>query len=305
MPRLLPRARRLAGPAVVAVLLVALGVVVTGTREPAEASAGRASGVSTGGAAAGLGRAMWVWNQPAPKTLVSFAKSRGVSDLFVSVPPALPSTSRLSWVGAVRDLAAPAGIRLQALGGDPGWVDDPAAAVAWEEAAVSTGLFSGVHVDVEPWQHPRWGSDQAAVVRGYLDTLQRLEDATTLPVDADVSFWLWTVHDDTGRPLDAAVLDRVDAVTVMSYRTTVTGTDSITDIGSHTLDTASAAGKLAHLSVETNDLGSDATARKQTFYGQRESALNAALSQVDTIASASPSYAGVAVHDYAGYDALR
>ena len=129
-------------------------------------------------------------------------------------------------------LAVPAGIRLQALGGDPGWIDDPAA-------------------------------------------------------------------------VDAAVLARVDKVTVMSYRDTVTGPDSITDIGARTLAAGVTAGKPVRLAVETNNLGSDPVSAKQTFYGSTEAAVNTALDQVDAAESEVASYSGMALHDYTGYSALR
>ena len=280
-----------------------LGLTGAGAAEAAAQPATR-GGVTASASSAGA-RGMWVWNQPTAKNLVSFAQSRGITELFVSVPANLPASARLTWVKAVSKLAVPAGIRLQALGGDPGWLDDPAAAVAWQDAALSTGLFSGVHVDIEPWQRADWNTDQARVVAGYLDTYDRLQAATTLPLEADVPFWLWTLNAADGTPVDAAVLARVDKVTVMSYRNTVTGTDSITDIAARTLAAGVTAGKPVRLAVETNDLGSDPVAAKQTFYGRTEAAVNTALDQVDAAEAGVTSYAGMAVHDYAGYDALR
>jgi hypothetical protein len=285
--------RRLFGPTVLGTLLATAVLSLTGS--------GTAEAATTPSAP----RAMWVWNQPTAKNLVTFAQSRGISELFVSVPADLPTSARLTWVRSVSKLAAPAGIRLQALGGEPGWIDDPAAAVAWERAALSTGLFSGVHADLEPWQHRAWDTDRAAVVRGYLDVLDRLQSASAVPLEADVSFWLWTLGTDDGTPLDAAVLARVDKVTVMSYRNTVAGPDSITDIGARTLATAASAGKPARLAVETNYLGGDPVAVKQTFHGWTETAVNSALAQVDGVEAGSAAYAGTAVHDYVGYEALR
>ena len=304
MPRPLPALRRLLGPAVLGVLLAAAVLGLTGSGAAAAAQAATRSGGTASAQPAG-GRGLWVWNQPTAKTLVSFAQSRGITELFVSVPDNLPASPRLTWVKAVSKLAVPAGIRLQALGGDPGWVDDPAAAVAWQDAALSTGLFSGVHVDIEPWQRADWSTDQARVLAGYLDTYDRLQAATTLPLEADVPFWLWTLATADGTPVDAAVLARVDQVTVMSYRDTVTGPDSITDVAARTLAAGVTAGKPVRLAVETNDLGSDPVAAKQTYYGATEAAVNTALDQVDAAEAGVPSYAGMAVHDYAGYAALR
>ena len=267
--------------------------------------AARTGGPVTGSAQSAWARGMWVWNQPTPKNLVAFAQARGITELFVSVPNNLPTSARLTWVRSVSKLAAPAGIRLQALGGDPGWIDDPAAAVAWQDAALSTGLFSGVHVDLEPWQRADWNTDQARVVAGYLDSYDRLQAATALPLEADVPFWLWTLSTADGTAVDAAVLARVDKVTVMSYRDTVTGADSITDIAARTLAAGVTVGRPVRLAVETNDLGSDPVSAKQTFYGGTEAAVNTALDQVDAAESGVASYAGMAVHDYTGYSALR
>jgi hypothetical protein len=185
-------------------------------------------------------RAMWVWTQPSAKTLVSFARQHGVMDLHLSVPPALPTSSALTWVRSVSKAAAGTGIRLHALGGDPGWVDEPAAALAWQRDALSTGLFTGAHIDLEPWGHPQWNTERDRVVAGYLSTLDALARATDRPVEADIAFWLHTVPTADGTPLDAAVLQRVDRVTVMSYRNTVTGPDSIIDVATTALATAAA-----------------------------------------------------------------
>ena len=138
----------------------------------------------------------------------------------------------------------------------------------------------------------------------YLDLLDRLEAATPLRVEADIAFWLDQVT-VAGERLDEAVLARVDAVTVMSYRNTVTGPDSITGIGAAALAAAARAGKPARLAVETNYLGSDPVSRKQTFHGFTQSQLAAALAAVDGAEAGSSAYAGMAVHDRAGWEALK
>lgn len=254
---------------------------------------------------AAAARAMWVWTQPAPQTLVDYARAHGVTDLFLSVPAHLPTSgAALSWATAVKNLAGPAGIRLQALGGDVGWVDDPAAAVAWEKDALATGLFTGAHVDLEPWQHPQWNTDQAGVLRRYLSTLSQLQDATTLPLEVDVSFWMWTLTTDTGTLVDSAVISLADRITIMSYRNTATGADSITDVGATTLARANAAGRPVRLAVETNYLGSDATAAKQTFYGETSTQLDTAMAAVDSYEAGVATYAGIAVEDYDGWAAM-
>ncbi|MCW2867736.1 MAG: hypothetical protein JWR20_1924 [Marmoricola sp.] len=264
--------------------------------------------LSAPGAAAATGpgaRAEWVWTHPSPRTLVDQARTEGVTELFVSVPPDLGASPDLTWVRSVSERAHAVGIRVAALGGDPGWVDDPAAGVAWARSALATGLFDGLHVDVEPWVRADWTSRRAAVVDGYLEVLRRLQEASTLPLEADVAFWLDTVATSAGGPLDDAVAGLVDALTVMSYRTTATGPDSITAVGAHALATGAAHGIPVRLAVETHDLRPDPDWRKQTFFGQRRSAMALVTAAVDRASAGSPAYRGIAVEDHAGWTAMK
>jgi hypothetical protein len=102
----------------------------------------------------------------------------------------------------------------------------------------------------------------------------------------------------SGDSLEAAVLQLVDAVTVLSYRNFVTGADSIIDISASARTEAQRLSVPCRLAVETKYLGDDAVSRKQTFHGLGKRALNDALSRVDGILGNDSTYAGVAVHDY-------
>lgn len=248
-------------------------------------------------------RATWVWDRPAPEALVASARERGVAELFVHVGPGLATSADHGWVRSVSTLARAAGITIAVLGGDPSWVKRPADALDWQSTSLSTGLFDGVHLDVEPWRRADWDTSRAEVVAGYLEVHRRLAGATNLPVEADVAFWLHEVESADG-PLDAALMRVVDAVTVMCYRNTATGPDSITTIGAHALGTAHDAGIPCRLAVETNYLGPDPVSRKQTFHGLGSSALTRAMAAVDGHEAGDSSYQGIAVHDHAGWRSL-
>src|SRR6478672_3245332 len=82
-------------------------------------------------------RAMWVWDWSDAGSVVRLARTREVDTLFVAVPADLTTSPSLT---RVRDLvmqARSAGLHVDALGGDPGWVDDPTWAVdRWLRPAV-------------------------------------------------------------------------------------------------------------------------------------------------------------------------
>lgn len=253
--------------------------------------------------------ATWLWDQPDPGVLAHRVAARGLRDVFVATPARWVGDDRRDYVRRLRALLPPT-VRLHALGGDPGWVHDPAAARTWLSTARSAGVFEGLHVDVEPWLLPEWGSDREAVVHGYLRVLGGLVATSNLPVEADLAFWLHEVQVRTDGPhpvsrrLDEAVLDLLPGVTVMAYRRAVTGPDSITTLAAPTLAAARARARTCRVGVETRDLGPDPVARKQTFFGRPRQELDAALRLADELLGGWGGWAGLAVHDDTGWAAL-
>lgn len=232
-------------------------------------------------------------------------------DLFVATPVRWAGTRRLSWV---RDVRARLGDRvgLHALGGDPCWLDEPGEARTWLQTAQAAAVFDGVHLDLEPWGHPRWDDDREDVVRRYLMVLEELVTTSVLPVEVDVSFWLHEVQvppggeprlPNRGRLLDA-VLDLVPAVTVLAYRRVVTGPDSITELARPTVVASRERGRGCRLGLETRDVRPDPAADKQTFFGRPRAELDAAMGEVEALLGGWPGWAGLAVHDRAGWVAL-
>jgi hypothetical protein len=250
-------------------------------------------------------RATWVGERHDAGELVPWAVAHGVQELFLGVRPDLAPVSDVRWAREIVRQAHAAGIAVSALGGDQGWVDHPDLALGWSRAVCAMHVFDGVHVDVEPWARSDWDDRRDAVVAGYVDVLRRLAATCPLRLEADVAFWLHDVHTVTGTPLDEAVLRLVDAVTLLSYRNVPTGTDGILDVARRSLEKADRLGVPCRLAVETNDLGPGPVQRKQTFFGRGHAAMTRALEVVDAEAARVPSYAGAAVHDVDGWQALE
>ncbi|GAA3456420.1 hypothetical protein [Dactylosporangium matsuzakiense] len=245
-------------------------------------------------------RAMWLWEQDEPRPVVEWAAANGVRALFAYYDPQA-GPAELRRLATLKGLCDDAGITLDALGGDPSWTTAHATALTWAASAAATGLFHGLHVDVEPYLLPSWPNDKAALVPPYLALLQEMSDATELPVEADVPFWLPTVTLAGGQNLADAVLARVAGVTVMSYRNTATGANSIVGVADDLLRRAGAAAKPARLGAETQALGDCSYC---SFHGTSEERLHTTLSAVDAAAQRYPAFAGIAVHQYESWVAL-
>jgi hypothetical protein len=246
-------------------------------------------------------RSMWLWNQSDPASVVGWATSHGVSEIFVYVRADLPTSGDLPRLIDLKARADAANITLSALNGEPEWTFNHAAALAWQNTAMGTGLFARTHIDVEPYLLNEWTIDQAGTAQAYLDLLSALRANDTRPLEADVPFWYSTIPLGAGNVADE-VLSRVDAVTVMSYRDTATGPNSMMDVGTDMLARASAAGKPVRLAAETQPTPD---CLHCTFYEEGQRYMTRTLARVDPLARAYSGFAGIAIHHYVSWTQLR
>jgi hypothetical protein len=277
-------------------LVSALLVAAAAFSLPGPSSAG-----SAGLTAVNAGtRAMWLWSDAAAADVVSFAVAKGVSEIFVYVSPAVLTNGDLARMQALKQRADIAKIRLTALGGDASWTTNHAAALAWQRTVVRTGIFAGLHVDVEPYLTTGWTDDLQATEKAYLALFDKLRAGSTLPVEADVPFWFGQYSVGTKNLADE-VLARVKAVTVMSYRDTATGPNSIMAISQDWLARGAAAGKRIRLGAETTSLPDCAHC---TFAEEGATRLAQELAKVDAATRQSPAFGGIAVHRYGTWRTL-
>ncbi|MEU7903628.1 hypothetical protein [Actinoplanes sp. NPDC049118] len=240
-------------------------------------------------------RAMWLWGDDPAAEVVPWAVRHNISEIFVHVAPSVLTNGDLARLREMKTLADAQKIKLRALGGDPDWVNDHAAALAWQRAAMTTGLFTGIHLDVEPYLSDGWTTDLRATLTAYLKLLERMRAAAgTLPIEADVPFWLGE-YKVGSRNLADEVLRRVNSVTVMSYRDTGTGVNSILSISQDWLARGRVAGKRVRLGAETGPL---ADCPHCTFHEEGATRLGDELAKVDAATRRSAAFGGIAVHRY-------
>ncbi|GAB7052788.1 hypothetical protein [Catenuloplanes indicus] len=257
--------------------------------------------VATPQSAAGA-RSMWLWSRAEAAEVVPWAAARGVREIFAYVETDVARTPQLARLKEIRKRAGAVGIKLVALNGDPAWIADPAQAVAWRKAVTATGLFAGLHVDVEPHVLPGWAAHRATLGARYLSMLDKLRAGATLPIEADVAFWYGEVTVTGGHNLAAETLKRVDAVTVMSYRDTATGPNSMYEISRDWLTRGTKAGKKVRLGAETAVLTDCAHC---SFAEEGATVLGTELSTLDRAASRDRSYNGISVQHYSTWRNLR
>ncbi len=275
---------------------VVLMMVSAALAVPDASTAGRSTFV----AAPAKTRAMWLWGEEPAAEVVSWAVAEGVSEIFVYVSPTLLVDGDLARLYDMKQRADAARIRLTALGGESSWATDHAAALAWQRTVLRTGVFAGIHLDVEPYLAPGWTTALQATQKSYLALLDKVRAGSTLPLEVDVPFWFGQYRVG-GKNLADEVLKRVAGVTVMSYRDTGTGPNSMLAISQDWLTRGAAAGKRVRLGAETGAL-SDCT--YCTFHEEGATRLAEELAKVDAATRATPAFGGIAVHHYGAWRAL-
>ena len=232
--------------------------------------------------------ALWVWHEAAPDQLVATAASHHVGRLLVWVSPGFSKeSSTIEWLRELHGAAGARGITLDALGGDPEWAVHPDLAARWAAEAVSSGWFERLHLDVEPHALAGWNSSSAQLLDGMLDALRAAVRAG-LPVDADVPYWLNTVHATDGMDGLTAVCGVASSITVMAYQDRES---AIERVSTAAIDSAARAGIPVWVGVNLSKPVDDAPS--SSLWGADDATIATVLSNV----AETPGAAGVAIHD--------
>jgi len=190
------------------------------------------------------------------------------------------------------------GIEVLALSGAPGWTKHHAPALAWAHRAVRLAPFDGLHLDVEPHALRHWRHHEPALAADYLALLDELAPLPG-PLEVDVQFAYGRVVLDDGSDFADDILQRVDGVTVMSYRDTAEGQNGMIAIAADWLTRATSAQRPIWLAAETNELSDCPYC---TFYQEGQQAMATVLAAVDDAERADfASYQGIAVEDLDGW----
>jgi sugar phosphate isomerase/epimerase len=206
--------------------------------------------------------------------------------------------------------AAPHGIRIHLVGGDPNWArsEHHANALALIERVArlnerlrreSLPVILGVQYDVEPYTLADWHSNPGTLESQYTALLSKLRASAQ---EAGVELWMtipfWFSHHPLGETtLDRAVLNAADGVVVMAYRNTAAG---VAGAAEELLGHAHERGRPVVVALEIGCAVSD----DSTLCGVTQTSLRGALDEIRAQLQRFDAFAGLAVHAYATWRAL-
>ncbi len=235
-----------------------------------------------------LKKAMWLWetekvitNPEEQQRLITFCKTRGTTDLFLQIPYEAKKKKgkwEILWASSkFRPLIAGlhrAGVKVHALDGDPRF-----ALKKWHGRVIATiqsiiqynrevtpqERFDGIRYDNEPYLLPNFaGVQKEAVLKQYLSLLkasQSLARQANLTFGVDISFWFDSRNkffeptvEVEGRPMSELIIDIVDNIGIMDYRTQAYGADGVIAHAQSELQYAARQGKRVFIGLETVEL---------------------------------------------------
>lgn len=213
-------------------------------------------GTDTARPSPGVG--FWVWDYRAaitdPHAMIKACQNAGCSRLLIQIPAFSEDETLWASYATLFPFAKARHIDAFALDGYPEAIQEPgvlAAKVKRLLALVHWDAIAGVQVDIEPYLVPGFFADESGP-RRYLDTIDHLKEAIAGRTRLSVVMPFWfTSPTVQGRPIAYSVIDRVDEVAIMTYRTKL---DEIQTIADDTLRYGTLAQVPVWLAVETTPL---------------------------------------------------
>jgi hypothetical protein len=230
-------------------------------------------------------KAMWLWetnkilrNPEEQKTFFDFCKKQQITDLFVQIPYEAEKKEEewvVSWDSAeMRPLLAKlnrAGIKVHALDGDPRFAlkEWHGRSIALLEKIIEHNQsvspqerFYGIRYDNEPYLLPQFGGvHKESVLKEYIELAEKsqaLAQQGGLVFGVDIPFWFDGYNEFfepsaslEGRPMSERIIDVVDNVGIMDYRTIAYGADGVIEHGTNELKYAAKKGKQVFVGLET------------------------------------------------------
>jgi hypothetical protein len=230
-------------------------------------------------------KAMWLWetekiikNPEEQKTFLNFCKRQHITDLFVQIPYEAEKERKewtISWDSAgMRPLLSKlnqANIRVHALDGDPRfalkeWHGRSIALlekiIQYNQSVSPKERFYGIRYDNEPYLLPNFSSiHKESLLKEYLELTEKsqaLARQAGLTFGVDIPFWFDSINEFfepmasvEGRPMSEQIIDVVDNVGIMDYRTVAYGADGVIEHGTNELKYAAKKGKKVFIGLET------------------------------------------------------
>ncbi|NOV03781.1 amidase [Paenibacillus sp. LMG 31457] len=210
------------------------------------------------------------------------------------------------------------GIRVHALDGAPGWVANNGTTLQqiflkwlnnYQESASSNEKFSGIHLDVEPYEHEQYEDNTNEFLEEYqsmMMTFRNQADPLQLEFGIDIPFWFYGVQYNTkygSGNMAEWLCKNVEFITIMAYRDAATGTNGIMGISAAEMKLFEKYKVKGTIAVETGRLAEEY--QFVTFYEEDKAYMNQQLELVYQNYKDNPAFHGIAIHHYDSWMTMK
>lgn len=232
---------------------------------------------------------IWWWdNRIDTTTYLDFAEDNNINEIYYY------SSSLNDKTNSFIEQANSKNIKVYWLIGKYEWIEDNslldekfATYIAYQNAYKNK--FEGIHMDIEPHQHPEFKSRRQELITKYVELVIALNNKyKDIKLEYDIPFWLddKVTIDSITKPAYEFVIDNSSKVTVMSYRDSA---EKIYDVAKEEIEYAKVNNKILNLSVETSQNEDDIV----TFYEEGKDYM---MNELSKLRDMIPKNFGIAIH---------
>lgn len=230
-------------------------------------------------------RGMWLWNtkdllgnDEEQIRFADFCTQNGITEIFMQLPYEIETENgkkTILWdetkVASLLSRLHGAAVKVHALDGDPRFalrewhahvLDTIRSVIRFNKSVQPRERFDGVRYDNEPYILPNFaGVQKESIIAQYLELLRLSKELTGpagLEFGVDIPFWFdqkneffEPITEFRDRPLTGWILDIVDNIGIMDYRTEAYGADGVIAHALGELRYASKKGKKVFIGLET------------------------------------------------------
>lgn len=211
----------------------------------------------------------WLWNTQQivdnSDNVIKFLSDNKVNTVYLQIDYNLRSDYYKDFISK----ASSNNISVHALDGSPEWVSEEGTVLFqkffrwltnYQANASETQKFSGVHLDVEPYENSQYNQNTNQILENYQQYINKAVNkckTMNLPFAIDIPFWFHGVqyNNKFGKGYLAQwIFKRVENVTIMAYRDTAEGDNGVIAIAKAQMNLCSKYNVKATIAVETGKL---------------------------------------------------
>ena len=231
---------------------------------------------------------VWWWNNRIDSSYLYFAKQNDVTEIY------LYASSFNKRIATIIKNAKTKNIKVYWLAGKYEWIENYSLLetklkeyLAFQEQY--NNLFSGIHFDIEPHQHPEFETKREEILYKFIDLTYNLkQDYNNIYIEYDIPCWLDDIisYNGQNKKTFEYIIDNASAITLMSYRDSA---QKIYDFAKDEINYAKSINKKINLGVETQDVDDD----NVTFFEEGKTYLKQELNKLRNLI---PKNYGIAIH---------